>query len=122
MPLLFSYGTLQKEEVQLSTLGRRLVGAEDELPGFEPAQVKIEDPKEAAMAGTSHHANARFSGNPGSRVHGMAFEVTDDELTRIDGYEAPFSYRRIGAVLASGRHAWVYVHAPGATGTRGVAG
>ena len=31
--LLFSYGTLQIEAVQLSTFGRKLVGTADELPG-----------------------------------------------------------------------------------------
>ena len=41
----------------------------------------------------------------------MAFEITDAELASADEYEAAFSYKRIAAVLASGRHAWVYVHA-----------
>ncbi len=35
MPLLFSYGTLQQEDVQLSTFGRLLQGQRDELLGFE---------------------------------------------------------------------------------------
>lgn len=34
MPLLFSYGSLQKGDVQLSTLGRRLSGHGDALPAF----------------------------------------------------------------------------------------
>jgi hypothetical protein len=34
MPLLFSYGTLQQEDVQWSTFGRLLEGEPDELPGF----------------------------------------------------------------------------------------
>jgi len=33
VPLLFSYGTLQEERVQLSTFGRRLSGEPDALPG-----------------------------------------------------------------------------------------
>ena len=44
MPQLFSYGTLQQEDVQLSTFGRLLQGRRDELPGFEPSLVRIEDP------------------------------------------------------------------------------
>ena len=39
MPLLFSYGTLQEERVQLSTFGRRLRGETDALPGYEPSLV-----------------------------------------------------------------------------------
>jgi hypothetical protein len=42
----------------------------------------------------------------------MVFELTDDELASVDEYEAPFRYARIAAMLASGKRAWVYVHAP----------
>ncbi|MDE4940393.1 gamma-glutamylcyclotransferase, partial [Francisella tularensis subsp. holarctica] len=33
MELLFSYGTLQQEEVQLTVFGRKLVGQKDSLKG-----------------------------------------------------------------------------------------
>ena len=59
--------------------------------------------------GRTHHANVTFNGNERSRVPGMAFEVTDAELAGVDEYEAAFSYRRVTALLASGRQAWVYV-------------
>jgi gamma-glutamylcyclotransferase (GGCT)/AIG2-like uncharacterized protein YtfP len=110
MPLLFSYGTLQQDNVQLSTFGRRLTGQRDELPGFEPSSVKIEDPEVVATTGKTHHANVTFNGNEESRVPGMAFEIADAELAGVDEYEAAFSYERVAAVLASGRQAWVYVH------------
>ena len=109
MALLFSYGTLQQEDVQLSTFGRRLHGQRDELPRFEPSLVKIEDPQVMATTGRTHHANVTFNGNEESRVPGMAFEITDAELAGVDEYEAAFSYRRVAALLASGRHAWLYV-------------
>jgi hypothetical protein len=54
MPLLFSYGTLQQEHVQLSTFGRLLQGQRDELVGFEPSSVTIEDPQVAAASGKTH--------------------------------------------------------------------
>lgn len=41
----------------------------------------------------------------------MAFEITDAELASVDTYEAAFLYKRIVVTLASGRDAWVYVHA-----------
>jgi hypothetical protein len=110
MPLLFSYGTLQQEDVQLSTFGRRLDGQRDELPGFEPSSVRIDDPQVAARLGKTHHANVRFNGKDDSRVPGMVFEVTDAELAGVDEYEIPFSYERVTATLASGRQAWVYAH------------
>ena len=114
MPLLFSYGTLQQADVQLSTLGRRLAGQRDELLSFELSTVTIDDPQVAAAIGKTHHANVTFTGDRASRVSGTAFEVSDPELARIDGYELAFSYRRVVATLASGRQAWVYVHRPDA--------
>jgi gamma-glutamylcyclotransferase (GGCT)/AIG2-like uncharacterized protein YtfP len=98
MALLFSYGTLQQEDVQLATFGRRLDGEREELPRFEPSRV-------------GPHANALFNGREESRVAGTVFEITDAELAAADRFEAPFSYKRVSAVLTSGRQAWLYVHA-----------
>ena len=111
MPLLFSYGTLQQDDVQLSTFGRRLDGQRDELPRFEPSSVPIDDPRTRASTGKTHHANVTFNGNEASRVPGMVFEITDAELAGVDAYESVFLYERVTALLASGREAWVYVHA-----------
>ena len=110
MPLLFSYGTLQQEDVQLSTFGRMLRGRRDEILGFELSSVKIEDPHMAATLGKTHHANATYNGNEGSRMPGTVFEITDAELASVDRYERPFFYKRVAAMLASGGQAWVYVH------------
>jgi gamma-glutamylcyclotransferase (GGCT)/AIG2-like uncharacterized protein YtfP len=109
MPLLFSYGTLQQAEVQLTTFGRRLEGERDELVGFAPASVKIADPRVAATLGRTHHANVIFNGNEESRVPGMVFEITDPELASADAYESVYCYLRIDVILASGKKAWVYV-------------
>jgi hypothetical protein len=111
MPLVFSYGTLQEERVQLSTFGRLLRGQRDELPGFEPSVVKIEDPQVAAASGRTHHDNATFTGRSDSRVRGMVFEITEAELAAADGYERAAAYVRISVTLASGTRAWVYVDA-----------
>ena len=111
MPHLFSYGTLQDERVQLKTYGRRLDGQRDELVGFEPALVEIADHEVAARPGEDHHDNVAFNASDASRVVGMVFEVSDAELLDTDAYEAPSFYQRVTATLASGRHAWVYVHA-----------
>ena len=109
MPLLFSYGSLQKAEVQLSTFGRRLPGEPDELPGFERSEVMIEDPADVSLLGQTHYANVR--GNGSSSVSGTVFDVTDTELAAADAYEAPARYHRVLATLSSGRVAWVYIHA-----------
>ncbi len=112
MPLLFAYGTLQHERVQLSTFGRLLGGLQDELPGFEPSWVRNEDPEDASASGETHHANVTFNGRNESRVRGTVFEVTDAELAAADGYELTAAYRRVPVPLASGKQAWVYLHSP----------
>jgi hypothetical protein len=111
MPLVFSYGTLQQEEVQVATFGRRLQGGPDELPGFEHSSVPISDPAVILASGRTHHANALFTGREGSRLGGMAFEITDAELALADRYEQRAAYVRIAVVLASGRRAWAYCSA-----------
>jgi len=107
MPLLFSYGTLQQEAVQLSTFGRLLRGQPDALVGFEQSLLTIEDPEFVAESGKAEHAIVRFNGIDDSRVSGTVFEVTERELAKADQYE-PAGYERISAALASGKEAWVY--------------
>jgi len=97
MPLLFSYGTLQHEEVQLSTFGRRLIGAPDVLAGYERSSITID--------GGSYFTLTR--GN--ARVPGVVLEVTDAELSKADEYEGDFHYKRVVVTLESGKEAWVYV-------------
>jgi len=111
MPLLFSYGTLQRDEVQRATFGRLLSGRREELPGFELSQVKIGDARVVAATGLTHYANLTFNGRSDSRVSGTAFEVTDAELSAADVYERDAEYVRITVKLASGSEAWVYLHA-----------
>ena len=117
MPLLFSYGTLRQEAVQLATFGRRLRGEPDELVGFEQSLLRIDDPAFVAASGKADHAIVRFTGRDDSRVKGTVLEVTEPELARANAYE-PAGYQRISATLASGRQAWVYAAArPGSSAT-----
>ncbi|CAG1771592.1 hypothetical protein BAC2_01819 [uncultured bacterium] len=113
MPLLFSYGTLQQDDIQVATFGRRLHGSADTLPGFAKGLLPIGNPEEVTRSGMTHYANVTFTGEPASLVAGTVFEVTDAELARSDDYEAPAGYGRIVVPLSSGRQAWVYLHASG---------
>jgi hypothetical protein len=79
MPLLFSYGTLQHHDVQLSTFGRLLHGEPDDLVGFERLLLAIDDAQFVATSGKTPHAIVTFNGREDSRVSGIAFEVTEDE-------------------------------------------
>lgn len=107
MPLLFSYGTLQQESVQLSTFGRRLNGDRDELLGFELGTMRVADAAFVATSGKADHAVVRFTGVSSARVSGMVFEISDEELAAADTYE-PNGWVRVEGTLLSGRRAWVY--------------
>ena len=110
MPLIFSYGTLQQDDVQIATFGRLLQGQRDELPRYELSSVPIADPHVLQTTGKTHHKNVLFNGRDDSRVTGTVFEVTEMELAETDRYERGASYQRITVVLASGKQVWVYVH------------
>ena len=112
MPNLFSYGTLQQEDVQRATFGRRLTGASDALVGYQQAMVAIDDSEVVRKSGKTHHPIVAFTGKSEDRVAGVVFEITDAELAHADAYEVA-AYVRVQAPLASGAQAWVYVDARG---------
>ena len=111
MPKLFSYGTLQQNEVQQKTFGRLLNGHADSLPRFGSAKVKIENADVIADTGMTHYDNAVYSGGEDSCVDGMVFDISDDELALADRYEKIANYVRVEVKLQSGERAWVFVDA-----------
>lgn len=102
MPKLFSYGSLQSQDVQIAAFGRALGGRADQLVSFKFV---------APIPGKTPHANVVRSANAALRVGGQAFDVTESELAAADEYERRDGYVRIAARLASGSEAWVYVDA-----------
>jgi gamma-glutamylcyclotransferase (GGCT)/AIG2-like uncharacterized protein YtfP len=110
MPLLFSYGTLQQDNVQQATFGRLLTGRADTLPGYVQELHAIADPEVVATSGKTHHPIVRPSGDAADRVAGTVFEISDAELAQADEYEVD-DYRRVAVTLESGARAWVYIDA-----------
>ena|SRR5450631_2223817 len=108
--LLFSYGTLQLEAVQVATFGRQLAGASDALRGFELVLLKIEDQTVIAISGKEHHTMAKSTGRASDVVSGTVFALTPDEIQNADKYEVA-AVRRVAVVLQSGVRAWAYVDA-----------
>ena len=106
--LLFSYGTLQRESVQLASFGRRLDGVPDAIRGYARAMVEITDPDVLASSGERFHPIVSASGDPADVVAGTVFRISPAELDAADRYEVA-DYRRERAPLASGGEAWVYV-------------
>ena len=106
--LLFAYGTLQTEAVQLSTFGRRLEGTADALVGYRLEIIRIDDEDFVAASGTADHRNLEFTSHPSDSVAGTVFKVTHAELEQSDAYE-PAGYKRVLVQSRSGLNVWVYL-------------
>ncbi len=105
---IFSYGTLQLPDVQLANYGRLLEGEPDALLGYRLQPVEIDDPHVIKISGKAIHTIAVATGDPGDRIEGTVFALSEEELTATDSYETG-AYRRIEVGLESGRRALVYV-------------
>lgn len=105
---LFSYGTLQRRDVQLATYGRPLEGAPDVLVGYRLVVLPDRDPDAVRISGTQTHMVVQPTGNRVDRVPGMVFLLSAEELAATDGYEGS-DYGRVELDLESGRRAFVYV-------------
>ena len=108
MELLFSYGTLRFENVQLATFGRALSGKPDALAGYRVVAVEIQDQDFIAKNGAGPQNNLEYTGNASGTVEGVALELTREELEQADAYE-PAEYKRKLVQLRSGVSAWVYL-------------
>ena len=108
--LLFSYGTLQLDAVQMATFGRLLAGTSDALEGFELVPLKIEDQTVIAISGKAQHPMVRFTGRASDVISGVVYAVTPGEIQNADKYEVP-AVKRVAVVLQSGIRAWAYVDA-----------
>lgn len=110
MPKLFSYGTLQQDNVQLATFGRLLHGRPAQLVGFRQEMLEIRDAAVVRASGKTHHPIVRPSANSQHRVAGSVFEISEEELAQADRYEVD-DYQRVQALLDNGERAWVYIAA-----------
>lgn len=105
---LFSYGTLQKEEVQLKLFGRIFKGSADKLQGYKTAAIEITDEAFLSKGEQKNQLTAIISHHKNDTIEGTAFEVTEQELLLADKYE-PDGYKRIKVALTSGKEAWIYL-------------
>lgn len=98
MENLFTYGTLQDEQVQRYVFGRTLEGRPDALPNHKWFENAI----------LEKYALVRPTGNPDDFVNGIVYRLSIKDLLRADVYETS-AYRRELFTLKSGIRAWVYV-------------
>lgn len=104
---LFSYGTLQRGEVQLATFGRALEGHPDALEHYQIRMVRIFDQAFIKLSGAEYHRTLEFTDNATDQVEGTVLTLTKTELQQADDYE-PAGYERRLVTLRSGQSAWIY--------------
>jgi Gamma-glutamyl cyclotransferase, AIG2-like len=107
---LFSYGTLQEEEVQFALFGRSLTGFSDMLIGYEISPIEITDEAFLSRGEETEQLTLVPSRDKQGKIEGTVFEVSEDELFLAEKYE-PHNYKRIKVRLESGKQAWVYLAA-----------
>jgi gamma-glutamylcyclotransferase (GGCT)/AIG2-like uncharacterized protein YtfP len=95
---LFTYGTLQQENIQLTVFSRTLSGFNDHLFGYKLSAEKV--------AGA--YPLIQSSDKPTDFVTGQVYMCTNKEILEADKYEGP-AYKRIKVLLNSGKNAWVYI-------------
>lgn len=104
---LFSYGTLQKSEVQLELFGRLLTGAKDILKGYKLSSIEIKDESFLAKGERKFQLTLILSKDNADIIEGTVFEISEEELLSADKYE-PDNYKRVKVALESGKKAWIY--------------
>jgi gamma-glutamylcyclotransferase (GGCT)/AIG2-like uncharacterized protein YtfP len=105
---LFSYGTLQKDKVQLELFGRLLNGTKDILKGYKLSSIEIKDESFLAKSEEKYQLTAILSKDDADIIEGTVFEISEEELRFADKYE-PDNYKRVKVVLQSGKEAWIYI-------------
>lgn len=88
---LFVYGTLLNRELTEDMLGHSIQTYSEILPDFKKVGLNIVE-------------------SPGNKVYGATFEVSKEDLKRLDVYEGVEQghYKRIHIVLESGKKAIAY--------------
>ena len=102
MEKIFSYGTLQKDSVQVATFGRELSGTKDKLVGYT-----LIHGEESRL----QQASLKYTGEQSDIVEGTLFEISSTELTKADDYSVVDDCIRVRENFISGQRAWVYVFA-----------
>lgn len=105
---LFSYGTLNLEQVQFELFGRVLEGKDDVLTGYKLGKLRITDQEVLAKSRVKVHPIAILTGSPNDSIDGTLFKVSEEELIKADQYEVD-EYKRVWLKFQSGVYGWVYV-------------
>jgi len=105
---LFSYGTIQKDEVQQALFGRLLFGSRDVFKGYKTLFIEIDDASFLSNGGEKNQQTVVKSEDEDDAVEGMVLDLSEIDLLIADQYE-PAEYKRVIVRLESGKRAWIYM-------------
>ena len=108
MENLFSYGTLQQENVQLESFDRVLDGTLDVLQGYQPEELEITDEFVLETSQKKSHPIISSSNSLQDEINGTVFKITSSELLHANSYEVA-DYKRAEVTLKSGIRCWAYI-------------
>lgn len=108
--LLFSYGTLQQENVQIATFGRLLSGRSTKIFGYKLEEIEISDFDVISKSGKNIHKIMVSSNKKEDFVSGTIYEITKSELRIADNYEVD-DYKRVQLKFENDENVWAYVAA-----------
>lgn len=99
---LFTYGTLQHDDVQENLFGRILNGTPEKLVGYALKEIQIEE-----EFGIVHYPVIVETHKQEDFINGIVYEISTIELNQADLYEG-LHYRRVEVHLHSNQKAWAY--------------
>ena len=99
---LFTYGSLQHEDVQENIFGRILTGTPETLVGYTLKKIQIEE-----EFGIVNYPIIEETHNSEDTINGMVYEISNIELRQADLYEG-VHYKRVEVQLQSNQKAWAY--------------
>jgi gamma-glutamylcyclotransferase (GGCT)/AIG2-like uncharacterized protein YtfP len=102
MEKLFTYGTLQNEDVQETIFGRTLQGTTETLIGYTLKEILIEE-----EFGIEPYPIIMETQNSEDSINGIMYEITTQELHKVDTYEG-LHYKRVEVSLQSDEVVWAY--------------
>jgi gamma-glutamylcyclotransferase (GGCT)/AIG2-like uncharacterized protein YtfP len=102
MQKLFTYGTLQNDDIQESLFGRILQGTPETLIGYKLNEIQIEE-----EFGIVHYPIITETQNPEDTISGIVYQITTNDLHQTDLYEG-LHYKRVEVHLQSNETVWAY--------------
>ena len=111
MELIFAYGTLREDSIQMAVFNRSLEGISDQLAYYKSGFLDL-DTQSYTTNGEGNHVYPVVisTNNQNDVVEGTVYKLSSGELKLADRYEGS-GYKRIRETLKSGQTSWVYVKA-----------